>query len=142
MNTHSFDLKFVVFCPKFSRDSYVEFQEKTIPGEFFRNFVENQGYRLSKFVKFRPTFCNCILGPYCIEKNSHKHIHMLFAPTLGGTSINKSQREDAVKKGQDVLFSENQFCSFSVRDLLRLTPWVFWSEIFTRHWSLCLLSFD
>jgi len=36
---------------------------------------------------------------------------------------------------------ENQFCSLSVWDLLRLTPWVFWSEILTRHWSLCLLSF-
>jgi len=39
------------------------------------------------------------------------------------------------------LFSENQFCSLSVWDLLRLTPWVFWFEIFTRRSSLCLLSF-
>ena len=39
------------------------------------------------------------------------------------------------------MFSENQFCSLSVGDLLRLTPWVFWSEIFTRRSSLCLLSF-
>jgi len=35
VNTHPFDLKFVAFCPKFSGDSYVEFQEKTISGEFF-----------------------------------------------------------------------------------------------------------
>ena len=34
VNTHSFDLKFVAFCPKFSGDSWVEFQEKTIPEEF------------------------------------------------------------------------------------------------------------
>ena len=39
-NTHPFDLKFVAFCPKFSGDSYVEFQEKTISGEFFGNFVQ------------------------------------------------------------------------------------------------------
>ena len=39
------------------------------------------------------------------------------------------------------MFSENRFCSLLVWDLLRLTPWVFWSEIFTRHSSLCLLSF-
>ena len=32
-------------------------------------------------------------------------------------------------------------CSLSVWDLLRLTPWVFWSEIFTRRSSLCLFSF-
>ena len=31
-NTHPFDLKFVTICPKFSGDSYVEFQEKTISG--------------------------------------------------------------------------------------------------------------
>jgi len=41
-NTHSLDLKFVAFCPKFSGDSYVEFKEKTISGEFFRNFVQTK----------------------------------------------------------------------------------------------------
>jgi len=45
------------------------------------------------------------------------------------------------EKSQDVLFSENQFFSLSVWDLLRVTPWVFRSQIFTRHSSLCLLSF-
>ena len=39
-NTHPFDLKSVAFRPKFSRDPYVEFQEKTISGEFFGNFVQ------------------------------------------------------------------------------------------------------
>ena len=42
VNTHPFDLKVVAFCPKFSGDSYVEFQEKTISGEFFRNFVQTK----------------------------------------------------------------------------------------------------
>ena len=42
VNTHPFDLKAVAFCPKFSGDSYAEFQEKTIPGEFFRNFVQTK----------------------------------------------------------------------------------------------------
>jgi len=41
-NTHPFDLKFVPFCPKFSGDSYVDFQEKPISGEFFRNFVQTK----------------------------------------------------------------------------------------------------
>ena len=141
VNTHPFDLKFVAFCPKFSGDSWVEFQEKTIPGEFFRNFVQNQGYHLPKLVKFRPNFYNFIMGPYCVEKNSHKHFRMLFAPRQGGTSINELQKEDTGKKIQDVLFPENRFCSLSVWDLLRLTPSVFWYEIFTRHSSLCQLSF-
>jgi len=43
VNTHPFDLKLVAFFPKFSGDSWVEFQEKTIPGEFFRNFVQTKG---------------------------------------------------------------------------------------------------
>jgi len=66
VNTHPFDLKFVAFYPKFSGDSYVEFQEKTISGEFFRNFVITK--TIPKLVKFGPTFCNFILGPYYAEK--------------------------------------------------------------------------
>jgi len=42
VNTHPFDLKFVAFRPKFSADSWVECQEKTIPGELFRNFVQTK----------------------------------------------------------------------------------------------------
>ena len=42
VNTHPFGLKFVAFCPKFSGDSYLEFQEKTISGEFLRNFVQTK----------------------------------------------------------------------------------------------------
>ena len=76
VNTHPFDLKFVAFCPKFNGDSWVEFQVKTIMGEFWAN----QGYPLPKLVKFRPNFCNFILGTYCAEKNSHKHFRMLFSP--------------------------------------------------------------
>jgi len=41
-NTHPFDLKFVAFCPKFNGDCYVKFLEKTISGEFFRNFVQTK----------------------------------------------------------------------------------------------------
>jgi len=35
-------LKFVAFCPKFSGDSYLKFRERTISGEFFRNFVQTK----------------------------------------------------------------------------------------------------
>jgi len=59
---------FVAFCPKFSRDSYVKFQEKTISGEFIINFIENKGYLLPNLVKFRRTFGNFIMGSYCVEK--------------------------------------------------------------------------
>ena len=42
MNTHPFDLKFVAFCPKFSQDSYLEFQEKTILEKIFIIFVQTK----------------------------------------------------------------------------------------------------
>jgi len=47
-NNHPFDLKFVALCPKFSGDSYVQFQEKTISGEFFRNFVQTKAFLYRK----------------------------------------------------------------------------------------------
>jgi len=62
VNTHPLDLKFVAFFPKFSGDSYMEFQEKTILGEFFWKLCANQGYPLPKLVKFRPTFWNFYSG--------------------------------------------------------------------------------
>jgi len=68
VSTHPFDLKFVAFCPKFSGDSYVEFLETTIYGEFFRNFHANQGepyLNLSNFTLISAIF---ILHLYCIEK--------------------------------------------------------------------------
>ena len=59
------------------------FRKNLLWDKFFGNFVKNQGYILAKFVKFRPTFCNFILGPYCVEKlrkNLHKYFHVLFSP--------------------------------------------------------------
>jgi len=95
----------------------------------------------SKTCEIWPYFLQFFSGSVLRWKSSHKYFSMLFAPRWGGTSINKSQKEDTGKKSQDVLFSENRFCSLSVWDLLRPTPCVFWSEILTRHPWLCLLSF-
>ena len=95
----------------------------------------------TKSCEFSPYFLQFHSGSILRWKNSHNYSHMLFAPKKGGTSIKKSQKEDTRKKSHDILFSENQFLSLSVWDLLRLTPWVFWSEVFTRRASLCLLSF-
>ena len=96
-------------------------------GRNFQKFCANQGYPLAKLVKFRPTFWKKNFASVLRWKNPHKYFRMLFAPRWGGTTINKSQKEDTGKKSQDVLFSENLFCSLSVWDILRLTPWVFWS---------------
>jgi len=59
VNTHPFDLTFVTFCPEFSGDSYMEFQEKTISGDFFQKFSCKPRLSSTKIcVKFRPTFWN------------------------------------------------------------------------------------
>jgi len=110
---------------------------KNYSGRIFQKFCAKQAYPQPELLKFRHNFCNFILGPYCAERNSHKQFRMLFPPRQGGTSINESKKEETGKKKKDVLFSKNRFCSLSAWDLLRLTPWVFWSEIFTRHSSLC-----
>ena len=51
-NTHPFDLKCVALCPKFSGDSYVEFQEKNNFGRIFQKFCANQGYLYQKLWNF------------------------------------------------------------------------------------------
>jgi len=110
VNTHPFELKLVAFCPKFSGDSWVEFQETTIPGELFRNFVQTNAilYRnlwnsvlistISFWVRIPlKKFTQALTYVVCTQARRHVH--------------NESQKEDTGKKIQDVLFSENRFCS-------------------------------
>ena len=87
----------------------MEFQEKTTSGEFLRNFCSNQGYPQQKLGKFRHTFCNFYSAFVLRRKKSHKYFHMLFAPRLGCTSINESQKEDTGKKSQHVCFRKTRF---------------------------------
>ena len=68
MNTHPFDLKSVAFCPKFSGDSYAEFQEKTITGEFFRNFVQTKAILKKNMRNFALLSASIFPDPYCAEK--------------------------------------------------------------------------
>jgi len=50
------------------------------------------------------------------------------------------KRRNGEEKPKRFVFG-NQFCSPSVLDLPRLTPWVFGCQIFSKHSSLCLLTF-
>ena len=109
--------------------------------EDFSKILCNPRLSSSKTCEIWPYFLQFFSGYVLRWKSSHNYFRMLFAPRWGGTSINKSQKKDMGRKGQNVLFSENRFFSLSVWDLLHPTPWVFWSEILTRHPSLCLLSF-
>ena len=80
--------------------------------------------------------------------NSHPFYlkFVAFCPEFSGDSYMKFQKKTisgeffrnfCANEGYPL----HQFCSLSVWDLPGLTPRVFWSEIFTRRSSLCLLSF-
>jgi len=140
VNTHPFDLKFVPFCAKLSGDSSVKFQEKTTPGEFFKNFVKTKAmlYRnlwnsglisaISFWVRTALKKSTQALS-YVICTQARRHVHKRI-----------TERRYGEEKPGRLVFG-NRYCSLSVWDLLRLTPWVFRYEIFTRHSSVCLLSF-
>ena len=108
-------------------------------GTIFQKFCANQGYPLPKLVKFRPTFCNFIPGPYYAEKFTQV-LSYVFCTKLRRHVHKQITKRRYGKKRQDVLFLKNQFYSLSVWDVPRPTPWIFWSKIFTRRSSLCLLS--
>jgi len=144
VNTHPFLVKFVTFCPKFSRDSYVEFQNKTIFGEFFINFVKTKAISSTKnlwnFVLLLQFFSRTILH-WKIPKKIKNVLSYVLRTLLRRHVHKKKHKKEIGKKIHDVLFSKDRFCSLSVWDLLRLIPLVFWSEAFTRHVSFCVLSF-
>jgi len=78
-NTHPFDVKFVAFYPKFSGDSYVEFQDKTISGEFFINFVQTKAMLYRNLWNFA-LLCEILFWVRIALKKFTKYFHMLFAP--------------------------------------------------------------
>ena len=140
VNTHPCDLKFVAFCPKCIRDSYVEFQEKTISREFFRNFVQTKAIlyqNLWNFAKVSEillwvrialkTFTQVLSNVLCTQ--ARRHVHNEITKRIYG-----GEKPGRFVFGKPVL-------SLFVWDLLRLIPWVFWFEILTRRSSLYLLSF-
>jgi len=79
------------------------------------------------------------LRPYCAKKFTQVLSYVVC------TQVRRHAHKQITKRrygeeNRNILFTENLFCSLSVWDLLCLTPWVFWSEIFSRRSSLCLLS--
>jgi len=82
------------------------FRKKLFRENFLEILCKPRLYPLPKLVKFRPNFCNYILGPYCAEKNSRKHFRMLFAPRQWGTSINESQKRYGEEKQGRFIFGK------------------------------------
>jgi len=87
VKTHSLNLKFFALCPKFSGNFYIEFQEKNILVECFRNFRANQGYPNTETCEILPyflqfLFCVCIalkkftqVFSYVVCTQVRRHVH-------------------------------------------------------------------
>jgi len=115
--------------------------EKTIRGEFFGSFVQTKDILYRNLWNFALLSAIFILCPYCAEKvhtstsyvvctQVRRHVHKRI--------IRRRYREE--NPGRFVF--GKPFCSLSVWDLLRYTPYVFWFDILSTRCSLCLLSFD
>jgi len=95
-------------------------------GQFFRNFVQTKVILYRNLWNF--TLVSEILFWDRIALKKFTQVLSYVLCTLVRTHVNKiSQKEYTGEKTQDILFSENQFCSPSIWDLLRLTLWVFLS---------------
>jgi len=78
-NTHPFDLKFVVFCPKFMEILTWNFREKLFPDNFSEILCKPRLYS-TETCEILPNFLKFYFGSVLRWKNSHKYFHMLFAP--------------------------------------------------------------
>jgi len=115
--------------------------KKLFRRNFSEIFMQTKAILYQNLWNFAQHFAVFILRLYCTEKiHTCTFICCLHTGKEARPQTNHKKKIRG-KKLQDVLFLENRFCSLSVWDLLRLTTWVFWYEIFTRRSSLCLLSF-
>jgi len=107
--------------PKFSADSYVEFQEKTNSGEFLEIFWKP---RLSstKTCEISPYFLHFLFWIHIALKKFTQVFPYLVCTQVRRHVQKRITKRRYGKKIQDVLFSANQFWSLLVWDLLRLTP--------------------
>jgi len=111
-------------------------------GTIFLKFCEKPRLSSSKiceissyFLQFYYVFKNCV------EKFTQ--VLSCAVCTLQRRHVRKQITKKRYRKEKPRLFffSENRFRSLSVWVLLRHIPWVFWAKNFTRHSSLCSLSF-
>ena len=85
--------------------------ERNYFGRIFQKFFANKGYHLPKLVKFHPTFCNFILGPYCPEKFTNVLSYVVCTQVrrhVGKQITKRSYREEKPERfvfGKLVLFT-------------------------------------
>jgi len=87
----------------------MEFQEKTISGEFFRNFGQTIGYPIPELVKFRWTLCNVIMGPYCAEKIHTSTFICCLHPSKEARPWTNDKRKTRGRKARTFCFRKTSF---------------------------------
>ena len=143
MNNHPFDLIFVAFFPKFNRDSYMEFQQKIILGNFSKTLYKP---RLSSFkiCEISPYFLQFYSGFELCRKIPKKFTQVLshVVCMLLRRNVHKQvTKGNTGKKIQEVFCQKTSFVHSRSGTYYALYPWVFWSETLTRYSWLCVLSF-
>jgi len=126
VNTHLFDLTFVTFCPKFSGDYYMEFQEKTISEIFSEIFVQTKAIFYQNLCEIPPYFLEFL---FCVPIALKTFTQVLTYVACTQVRRHIYKRITKIKIGGRRASSS----------CFRKTS--FWSEIFTRRSSLCLLGF-
>jgi len=103
--------------------------------------VQTKDISSTKTCEILPYFLQSFFGPFCVEKVHTSAFICCLHPGKEAFPINKSRKEDTGRKNKRRFVFGKPVLLISVLDLLRLTLWVFWPEIFTRLSSLCLMTF-
>ena len=129
-----------MFCPKFSRDSSVGFLQKTILREFFINFVKTKAS--TKILEISPYFLQKNSGSILRWKIPKKITQVLSYVdcTLVRRNVHKEITKWRYREENPIRFVFENLVLFTL-GLGLTTSYSLGLELFTRHSSLCVLSF-
>jgi len=137
-------VKLVAFRPNLWWDSTINFQQEIIFGKCSRNFLHTKALRFLDLRNFGLVSAILFWVHITLKSSENTYTTTFICHLYPDRETNPKgkHRKRYKEKNQDVLFTKKQvfqFCLLSVCDLLRLIPWVFRFEIFSRHFLLCVL---
>jgi len=119
----------------------VDFQEKTIFGEFFRNFIENKAILYQNLLNFVILSAILIWMRIALKNFTQELSYVVCTQVRRHIYKQITKRRYKEEKTGRFVFRKPGLSTLGLV-LLRRTPLVFWYEICTRRSSLSLLSFD
>ena len=82
---------------------------KNYYGRTFQNFFANQRYPLPKLVKFRPTLCNFVPGPYCAKKFTQVLSYVVCTQVRRHVHKQITKKKIRRRKGRKFCFRKTSF---------------------------------